>query len=116
MQERKKQIKSADNATYSIPEAGAIVDLSRNGAYEAARRGEIPVLRFGRKKVVPKALWDQKLGLAGGALGNAPDRNLAAPTPQRANEQQVIEVTAPANPKCGRGRLRKAEAPANAEA
>jgi hypothetical protein len=51
---------------YSIPEAGAMVGLSRNGAYDAANRGEIPVLEFGRKKVVPNAVWDRKLGLVGG--------------------------------------------------
>jgi hypothetical protein len=41
--------------------------LSRNAAYEAANRGEIPTLIFGRKKVVPKAVWDRKLGLVGGS-------------------------------------------------
>jgi hypothetical protein len=51
------------SAAYSIPQAGAMVGLSRNGSYEAAKRGEIPVLSFGKKKVVPKALWDRKLGL-----------------------------------------------------
>jgi len=50
-------------AAYSIPEAGAMVGLSRNGAYDAANRGEIPTLNFGRKRVVPKAIWDRKLGL-----------------------------------------------------
>jgi hypothetical protein len=50
-------------AAYSIPEAGAMVGLSRNGSYDAARRKEIPVLAFGRKKIVPKALWHQKLGI-----------------------------------------------------
>jgi hypothetical protein len=51
-------------ATYSIPEAGAMVGLSRGGSYDAAKRKEIPVLEFGRRKVVPKALWHQKLGIA----------------------------------------------------
>jgi hypothetical protein len=50
-------------ATYSIPEAGAMVGLSRGGSYDAAKRKEIPVLEFGRRKVVPKALWHQKLGI-----------------------------------------------------
>jgi hypothetical protein len=40
-----------------------MVGLSRNGAYDAVRRGEIPVIRFGTKLVVPKAIWDRKLGL-----------------------------------------------------
>lgn len=55
------------SAAYSIPEAGAMVGLSRNGSYDAARRGEIPYLEFGKKKVVPKASWDRKLGLGGTA-------------------------------------------------
>jgi hypothetical protein len=56
--------RSSAIAAYSVPEAGAMVGLSRNGSYEAARRREIPVLEFGRRKIVPKALWHQKLGLA----------------------------------------------------
>jgi hypothetical protein len=52
------------SAALSIPEAGEMVGLSRNGSYEAARRGEIPTLRFGAKKIVPRALWLRKLGLA----------------------------------------------------
>jgi len=34
----------------SVPEAGRqYFGLSRNGSYEAARRGELPVVRIGRK-------------------------------------------------------------------
>jgi hypothetical protein len=55
------------SAAYSIPVAGAMVGLSRNGSYEAARRGEIPTLGFGKKKIVPKAVWDRKLGMTGAA-------------------------------------------------
>jgi hypothetical protein len=61
---RKRRDEDSALAAYSIPEAGAMVGLSRNGSYDAARRREIPVLAFGRKKIVPKALWHQKLGLA----------------------------------------------------
>jgi hypothetical protein len=40
--------------TLSVPEAGRIYfGLSRNGSYEAARRGEIPVIRIGKKLRVP---------------------------------------------------------------
>jgi hypothetical protein len=60
---KKRQVETADSAAYSIPQAGAMVGLSRNGAYDAARRGEIPVMEFGRKKIVPKAVWDRMLGL-----------------------------------------------------
>lgn len=40
--------------TISIPEAGRrYYGLSRNGAYDAARRGEIPTIRIGRLLRVP---------------------------------------------------------------
>ena len=40
--------------TISVPEAGKrYFGLSRNGAYDAARRGEIPVIQVGRLKRVP---------------------------------------------------------------
>lgn len=41
--------------TVSVPEAGRILGISRNSAYQAARAGEIPALRIGHKLRVPKA-------------------------------------------------------------
>jgi excisionase family DNA binding protein len=41
--------------TVSVPEAGRLLSLSRNGSYEAAKRGEIPTLKFGSKLRVPTA-------------------------------------------------------------
>jgi hypothetical protein len=67
VQKRKKQAQTAELVTYSIPQAGAMVGLSRNGSYDAAKRGEIPVIKFGSRLVVPKAVWDKKLGLTGEA-------------------------------------------------
>jgi hypothetical protein len=60
---QKKRDTNTPLAAYSIPQAGAMIGLSRNGSYDAARRREIPFLAFGRKKIVPKALWHQKLGI-----------------------------------------------------
>ena len=42
-----------DELTISVPEAGRRLGLGKNASYEAARRGELPVLRFGRKLRVP---------------------------------------------------------------
>ena len=43
-------------ATISVPEAGrAFFGLSRDGSYDAARRGEIPTIKVGRKLRVPIA-------------------------------------------------------------
>ncbi len=48
--------------TYSVPEAGRIVGLGKNASYDAARRGELPVLRFGRILRVPRAAFERMLG------------------------------------------------------
>jgi hypothetical protein len=41
--------------TTTVPLAGKALGLSRNGAYEAAARGELRTLRFGKRIVVPTA-------------------------------------------------------------
>ena len=47
---------------YTIPEAAVLLGFSRNFGYELARRGEIPIIRFGKRMVVPKAKFDKMLG------------------------------------------------------
>jgi hypothetical protein len=48
--------------TISVPEAGRrYYGLSRNGSYEAARRGEIPTIPVGRLLRVPVRLMDRRL-------------------------------------------------------
>lgn len=42
-----------ERTTVSVEEAGEIIGLSRSSAYEAARRGDIPILRLGRRIFVP---------------------------------------------------------------
>ena len=54
--------------TLTIPEAAVLLGLSRNSAYEAARRGEIPVIRIGDRLLVPKVAL-QKLLESRGAAG-----------------------------------------------
>ena len=45
---------SAERLVYTVPEAGRLLGLSRNGSYEAAKRGDIPTIRIGRLLLVPK--------------------------------------------------------------
>ena len=48
--------------TMSVPEAGReFFDLSRNGSYAAAERGDIPYIKVGRRKRVPVQLMRRKL-------------------------------------------------------
>jgi excisionase family DNA binding protein len=47
--------------TVSVEEAGKILGYSRNTTYEAIQRGEVPVIRLGRKIRVPKAALQRLL-------------------------------------------------------
>jgi hypothetical protein len=48
----------------SVPDAGRIAfGLGRNASYNAANRGEIETIEFGKRKVVPTAWIRRKLKL-----------------------------------------------------
>ncbi|MCH9000580.1 MAG: helix-turn-helix domain-containing protein [Proteobacteria bacterium] len=51
--------------TMSVPEAGRRLGIGRNAAYEAAARGEIPMIRIGRRMLVPRAAFERMLEQAG---------------------------------------------------
>ena len=51
----------AERLVYTVPEAGCLLGLSRNGSYEAAKRGEIPTIRVGRLLLVPKAAFHRMI-------------------------------------------------------
>ena len=57
--------------TISVPEAGRrYFNLARNAAYEAARRGDLPVIRIGGRLRVPVVALERMLenvGKAGAA-------------------------------------------------
>jgi hypothetical protein len=56
-----KKAQEGDPLTLSIPDAGAMAGLARNASYAAAKRGEIPVIKFGGKCRVPAARWKRLL-------------------------------------------------------
>lgn len=43
-----------ERLTLSIEEAAAMLGISRALAYELVRKGELPVLRLGRRVVIPR--------------------------------------------------------------
>ena len=57
------KVEIPDAPTMSVEAAGRVLGLGRSKSYEAARCGEIPVLRFGRALRVPTAALRQMLGL-----------------------------------------------------
>ena len=58
-----------ERVTLTIPEAAQRLGISRNSAYEAARRGVVPTLRIGRRLLVPKAALERLLAGAGKSRG-----------------------------------------------
>jgi excisionase family DNA binding protein len=56
--------KKKDKLTLTVEEAGRKVGLGRSAAYGAVRRGEIPVVRIGRKLFVPEKALEMWLAEA----------------------------------------------------
>ena len=55
-----------DTKTMSVPSAGKLYfGLGRNGSYEAAKRGEIPVIKIGARLRVPVIAMERMLADAG---------------------------------------------------
>jgi len=63
----------SDRLVYTVPEAGRLLGLGRNAAYDAARRGDIPTLRIGRLLLVPKIPLHRMLGITATAPANPSD-------------------------------------------
>jgi excisionase family DNA binding protein len=70
----KPSLKSSDaRLVYEVPEAGAMLGLTRNASYDAAKRGDIPTIRIGKLLRVPKAAFHKLLEDAG--VANSAHRN-----------------------------------------
>ena len=50
-----------EKRTYSIPEVAKVLGIGRTAAYEAARTGEIPTIRLGKRILVPVAAMERLL-------------------------------------------------------
>lgn len=56
-------LREGDPFTLTVPEAGYLLGISRGSAYEAARRGELPTIRLGRRLLVPRGALDRLLDI-----------------------------------------------------
>jgi excisionase family DNA binding protein len=53
----------ASTATISVEQAANLIGISRQSAYEAVNRGELPVIRMGRRvRVLAQPLYAQLVG------------------------------------------------------
>jgi hypothetical protein len=54
--------RDAGRVVYTIEEAGRLLGLGRNSAYNAARRRDIPTIQIGKLFFVPRIAFHQKFG------------------------------------------------------
>jgi excisionase family DNA binding protein len=47
--------------TLSVPEAAELLGIGRNQAYAAAKRGDIPTIKIGKRMLVPVAALERVL-------------------------------------------------------
>jgi excisionase family DNA binding protein len=59
--------------TLTVPEAAVLLCISRGTAYAAARAGQLPTLRLGRRLVVPVQAFHQMLELQSNGAVGSPD-------------------------------------------
>jgi len=50
-----------EKLTYTVEEAAKKLGISRGSAYQAAATGELPVIKIGKRLLVPKIQLDRKL-------------------------------------------------------
>jgi excisionase family DNA binding protein len=73
-----------------IPEFAEQLGISRNAAYEAVKRGEIPAIKIGRRFLIPADTVDRLLAEAADKRKNAP--------PATAEGDRLPETGAAAEP------------------
>ena len=54
-------MENSERLTYDVKTAAKLIGLSKNSAYQACLRGEIPHLRIGKRILIPKIALEQML-------------------------------------------------------
>lgn len=62
-----EELKSAERAILTVDEVVKILAISRNSIYRGIQAGEIPHVRIGRRKLIPRVALEQMLERAGEA-------------------------------------------------
>lgn len=52
---------TSERLTYSVREAAQVLGLSKNSAYQACLRGEIPHLKIGKRILIPRVQLERML-------------------------------------------------------
>lgn len=62
-------MQTSERLTYNVSEAAKLLGLSKNSAYQACLRGEIPYLKIGKRILIPRVQLERLL------LGNGEAKN-----------------------------------------
>jgi excisionase family DNA binding protein len=73
MARERSAIGEADRLTLTVEQAAHLLGISRGLAYELARSGKLPVLRFGRRLLIPKGALEKMLNQWDGTV--SPDNS-----------------------------------------
>ena len=76
-----------ERKTVTVEEAATILGVGRNKAYEAARSGEIPTIRIGKRLLVPLTALERLLAVGAQPLG-ANDGNAGKAAPLAEEEKR----------------------------
>jgi excisionase family DNA binding protein len=61
-----------EKLTYSVDEVAKLLGISRNSAFSAVQAGEIPSIRIGHRRLVPRLALERKLLAASGEMAGGP--------------------------------------------
>src|SRR6266478_5834999 len=79
-----------DRDAFSVEEAGKILGLSRASAFAAANRGDIPVIRIGKRLIVPRRGLERLLGATeADVTGSEPTMPVPVPVEPPMRPQRV---------------------------
>jgi excisionase family DNA binding protein len=62
-----EQVTSMENSqrlTLTVEEVAAMLGIARHSAYKACHQGELPVIKLGRRFLIPKVAFDRMLAEA----------------------------------------------------
>jgi excisionase family DNA binding protein len=88
------EISVLQREAFSLEETAKSIGIGRTLAYDAARRGEIPTIRIGRRLLVPRAALEQLLATA----ATDGSRSLVERTAELANSHAGSAITSPTHP------------------
>jgi excisionase family DNA binding protein len=62
-QTRTQHLETKEQLTYTVEEAARLLRIGRNQAYEAAKSGQLPTIKIGKRILVPCAALEKMLAI-----------------------------------------------------